>query len=301
MTIFFPDLSKWDAERGITIQPGTVAVIARATLSTTYADWAYSNFKSQAAAVGAVFGAYHWLNDNQISAQASWCYQHVGPNTPLMIDAEDVAGNTGFTRFLTVSHIVEFTTAYRALGGTVHVVYLPHWYWQNDMGSPDLQPLADAGLVLVSSAYTEYSDTGPGWSAYGGMVPAIWQYTDALPYGLSSCDFNAFRGTINELSTLMHGKESAMTLSDIDAQALIWRVEALTSARDAVLEGPTKGEQVKLAQVVKAIQAKVDALTVPQPAPVDVPTLVAALQPVMEEAAEAAVRRALGSLDNPTV
>jgi len=212
MTIFFPDVSGYNG--GLRIQPNTVAVGARATLADRVADASYTGFRQQAATLGALFFAYHWLNHGNAAAQAQWCFQHVG-GTPLMIDAEDVAGNTGYAGPLTVQDILAFTTAYRALGGVVHLVYLPHWYWQNDMGSPDLRPLAAAGLALVSSNYATYSDTGPGWAPYGAVTPTIWQYTDKLPYGGQAVDFNAFRGSVTELRALIEGGSDDMALSDV--------------------------------------------------------------------------------------
>ena len=56
MTIFFPDISSYEA--GLAIQPGTVAVIAKATEGTYYRDAQYANFKAQAAHVGAVFSEH---------------------------------------------------------------------------------------------------------------------------------------------------------------------------------------------------------------------------------------------------
>jgi hypothetical protein len=98
---------------------------------------------------------------------------------------------------------------------------LPHWYYQ-EIGSPDLTPLADAGLSLVSSNYTAYSDTGPGWAGYGGMTPVVWQYTDSQPYGGQSVDFNAYLGTIEEFQALIGGTV-ALSQADIDAVALaVW-------------------------------------------------------------------------------
>jgi hypothetical protein len=95
-----------------------------------------------------------------------------------------------------ISDAAAFAAAYRKGGGTVHLCYLPHWYWQQ-LGSPSLKVLADAGLCLVSSAYTLYTDasTGTGWQKYGGMSPVIWQYTDRLHFNGMDIDFNAFRGT----------------------------------------------------------------------------------------------------------
>lgn len=193
MTIYFPDISHFQA--GLKIQPKTVAVIAKATEGTTYADPSYADFKSQAHAVGAVFLAYHFLWSGT-PAEAKWAFQRVG-KTPLMIDAENPKVKT------TVKMILSFVTEYRKLGGVVHMVYLPRWYWQNNLGSPDLRPLAKAGLQLVSSNYTTYSDKGPGWNAYGNVTPIQWQYSDNFVYGGKHVDFNAFKGTAAQFQNVI--------------------------------------------------------------------------------------------------
>lgn len=194
MTIYFPDVSNHQA--GLKIQPKTVVVLAKATEGTTYADPDYADFKKQAAAVGAVFGAYHFIWSGT-AAEAGWAFQHVG-TTPLMVDAENPKVK------VTVQMILNFVTEYRKLGGVVHLVYLPEWYWHNTLGSPDLTPLTAAGLQLVSSDYSVlYSDTGKGWQAYGGVTPIQWQYTDKLSYGGYSVDFNAFKGTVDQYEQLL--------------------------------------------------------------------------------------------------
>src|SRR5262249_50125442 len=156
--------------------PGTVAVCAKASEGTTFRDPNYSDFKSQSATQGAFFFAYHWLHRGNVTSQANFCHGIVG-NVPVMIDCEDTTDNP------TVDDCVAFANALRALGGTCTLAYLPHWYWQDHLGNPSLTPLAGAGLHLVSSNYTDYSDTGPGWNPYGGMTPTIWQYADRLAYG----------------------------------------------------------------------------------------------------------------------
>src|SRR5690349_2382487 len=113
MTIYYPDLSHWDAGRGVHVEPGTVAVVAKATQARSIADPRYGSWKSQAAGVGAVFGAYHWLNRGNVAAQARWAHDHVG-GTPLMIDAEDVSGNTGYAGALRLGDVLDFASAYRS-------------------------------------------------------------------------------------------------------------------------------------------------------------------------------------------
>ena len=56
--------------------------------------------------------------------------------------------------------------------------------------------------MLVSSNYTHYSDSGPGWAPYGGMTPVIWQYTDSGTLnGVEPVDFNAYRGTVADFES----------------------------------------------------------------------------------------------------
>lgn len=193
MTIWFPDISHYQA--GLKVQPKTVAVIAKATEGTTYADPSYADFKAQAHAHGAVFMAYHFLWSGT-PAEAKWAFAHVG-KTPLLIDAENTKVKT------TVKMILSFVKEYRKLGGVVHMVYLPHWYWQGALKSPDLRPLAKAGLQLVSSNYTTYSDNGPGWLPYGNVRPIQWQYSDNFLYGGRHVDFNAFKGTVAQFKNVI--------------------------------------------------------------------------------------------------
>lgn len=192
MTIFFPDISSYEA--GLTIQPGTVAVVAKATEGTYYQDAQYANFKAQAAHVGAIFSAYHFLKAGNGAGQADYCHAMVG-STPVMLDVETEGASKP-----TVADCAAFIARMRELGGHVWGAYFPQWFWQQVGGN-----LGSLGAALVSSNYTTYSDSGPGWTSYGGATPAVWQYTDKQPYGGQTVDFNAFKGTVAELAALING------------------------------------------------------------------------------------------------
>lgn len=237
MAIHYPDVSNYNP--GFDAGPYP-ALVAKATEGTTFTDKLYAGFKAQA--VGKPFAAYHWLNTADLQAQAEHAHSVIG-STPVMWDCE-AAGAT-------VPRILDITSRYRALGGVATLVYLPHWFWQN-LGSPDLRPLAAAGLSLVSSNYTTYSDTGPGWNPYGGVTPAIWQYTS------TPVDMNAFKGTVAELAALFAGTHAGgddVALSDADAQALIYRVHAITNDLPEVAAG-VPGEENKLHDRLNAIDAQ---------------------------------------------
>ncbi|MBS2531580.1 glycoside hydrolase family 25 protein [Catenulispora sp. NF23] len=197
MTVFFPDISSY--ENGLTIQPGTVAVIAKATEGTYYNDGTYEEFKAQAARVGALFSAYHFLKAGNGAAQAEYCFEKVG-STPVMLDVE-VEGDSKPT----VQDCLDFITRMRALGGRVWGAYFPRWFWEQVGGN-----LASLGVAIVASGYPGgYSDTDPDWNGYGGITPAIWQYTDSQPYGGQRVDFNAYRGTTAQLADLINGTSSS--------------------------------------------------------------------------------------------
>jgi hypothetical protein len=188
MTIFFPDVANY--QRGLTIQPGTVFVWAKATEGTTYKDDTYLGFKAQAAKVGAHFGAYHFLHAGNASAQADFAFSVVGYGVPLFLDVEP----TG-TSYPTIADVKAFTARYRALGGTIEVMYYSKWYWTNQ-GYPSLVP---AGLKLIASGYPAgYSDGDGNWNPYGGLTPFQWQFSDSYEYGGYRVDFNAFKGTLDE-------------------------------------------------------------------------------------------------------
>lgn len=193
MTIYFPDISNF--EQGLTVQPATVALIAKASEGTTFSDWTYAGFKAQAAKVGAVFMAYHFLHAGNAAAQAQYCHSIVGNGIPVMIDCEP----TGSSR-PTVADCVAFRDELNRLGSNCVAVYFPKWYW-GSLGSPDLRPLLP--MALVASGYTTYSDSNANWNPYGGVAPAIWQYTDRLSYGGQAVDFNAYRGTVDQLKALL--------------------------------------------------------------------------------------------------
>jgi hypothetical protein len=235
VTIQFPDVSHYQS--GLSLK-GAPAVVVKATQGSTYRDPAYAAFKAQAAALGIPFAAYHWPDTSDLAAQAHNAFAVIGPGTAVMWDAE-AAGAT-------VPRLLELTSRYRALGGVAKLCYLPHWWWQQ-IGSPDLRPLAGAGLKLVTSNYpaTGYSDSGPGWTPYGGLQSAdiaAWQYTDKQAFNGQRVDFNAYRGTAAQLAQLL-GAGSATTQEDDMATSAEWLGSLINQANwklDALLPIVTK-------------------------------------------------------------
>lgn len=213
---FFPDVNQFVSDVSIT---AAAAVIARATVGVQITDTSFAGYKK--AAGTKLFMPYHVVDSRYTAAeQAQHCLVVAG-KARLMIDVEPIsadpgpdahvlgasaaAGITGvYVSSPTVADAAAFADAYKKLGGLVVAAYFPRWYWQA-IGSPSFEPLISRGMVLVSSDYTTYSDSGPGWQPYGGLTPDIWQYTDAEKFGGGTCDFNAYRGTVAGLSILFNG------------------------------------------------------------------------------------------------
>jgi hypothetical protein len=206
VTLKFPDVSHHNAPMSLL---GASAVIAKATEGSGFRDSYFTNFRAQATSMKVPFMGYHWVNTDSIASQASNAHAVMMNTIPCMWDAE-AAG-------VTVPRLVDLTKQYRALGGVVHMVYLPRWWWHDHMGAPDLSPLVQLDLHLVSSNYTAYSDSGPGWTPYGGMAPVQWQYSDNVMFNGKPVDFNAFKGTAEEYQALISGGTVALTKADVDA------------------------------------------------------------------------------------
>lgn len=114
------------------------------------------------------------------------------------------------------------------------IVYAPKWAYGDS--------LAGLGYPLWGSSYVTGSgsasslypgDTSSRWAAYSGQVPAILQFTSSATIaGQTTCDANAFRGTLADLTAIVapgYAKTEADDMSTEDA-----RVGFLGALWDAV-------------------------------------------------------------------
>jgi peptidoglycan hydrolase-like protein with peptidoglycan-binding domain len=194
MTIHFPDLSPFQG--GIALS-GAPAALLKCTEGTGWSagNW-FTAALGRARAAGAFPMAYHFLHAGNAAGQAAWCNARDG-GLPLMLDFEP----SGSSR-PGVGDAAGFIDAYRHGGGVCNLLYLPRWYWQQ-IGSPSLKPFTDRKMALVASAYPgSYSDHGSGWSAYGGMDVTVWQWTDKHAFHGQNVDFNAYKGTLDQLKAI---------------------------------------------------------------------------------------------------
>jgi hypothetical protein len=94
----------------------------------------------------------------------------------------------------------------RAQAGCQVVLYGSHGQYGDQLAGWD-GPLWNARYATTATGpfKTLYpGDNAAGWAAYSGKVPAILQYTSSATIaGVTTCDANAFRGTLDQLRALL--------------------------------------------------------------------------------------------------
>lgn len=212
MTLRGPDIASYQQGLNLLTLPDADFYLVKATEGASYVDPFYASWRIQAAKSGKPFIWYHFLTvADSAAAQAQNMLEHVGDITlPGMLDVETEAGKSP-----SLALVCNTIDQAAAKGLRIKLVYLPKWYWQQYWGSIDLKPLRDRGVSLIASNYpgaagtglSQYEadggDGGVGWNAYGGMTPALWQYTDAANEQGQKLDYNAYRGTLSEFAAML--------------------------------------------------------------------------------------------------
>lgn len=85
------------------------------------------------------------------------------------------------------------------------IVYAPEWVYGSKVSSLRY-PLWASNYVSGAGAASKLypGDNSGRWGAYGGKVPAVLQFTSSATIaGQTTCDANAYRGTLTELTALV--------------------------------------------------------------------------------------------------
>ncbi|HEY2793145.1 MAG TPA: GH25 family lysozyme [Micromonosporaceae bacterium] len=111
-----------------------------------------------------------------------------------------------------------------------------------------------------------------GWTAYSGQTPYLLQFSsNATIAGRTTCDANAFRGTLQELAEYIEGDDMPLTTSDIDKiVAAVWNKDGTTPNYPWMSDAATNTE-------IKAISAVKDGANQAHEANVGVAALTATL------------------------
>jgi len=178
---------------------GVIGVLHKATQSLTYVDPEYAARRGPAQAAGLLWGAYHFGDGEDPTAQADHFLATVGPDNADLLLVLDFEQNTGGTS-MSLDQARTFVSRIQAQTGR-----WPGFY----SGSYVKQLLGDQKDPVLSQCWfwlAEYGDTAvvpsnwPSWT--------LWQYTDGVngpePHtadGVGPCDRDQYNGDADSLRT----------------------------------------------------------------------------------------------------
>jgi GH25 family lysozyme M1 (1,4-beta-N-acetylmuramidase) len=204
---------------------GYAAVVHKATQSTDFVDSTYARRRAAIEAAGLTPGAYHWLKSADPVGQARFFLDTIGDPTGMLIqldweDPTDPASPAVARQWV--------DTFQAETAGHPVLIYLPHWFWEDHLGSPG--GLSDLGPLWAShyvAGVTGDADTVNArvptswWGPYGGwQKPKLLQITDqGISAGVGGLDLNAFDGTLAELDALTGADMTPDQAAKLDAIA----------------------------------------------------------------------------------
>lgn len=272
----------------------------------------------------ALLGAYWVLYPGAATSRADAFLSRIDATCPgwkdgpfiLQVDCEKWNGDSSTVP--TKSDIRTFCDRLKArMPKLTPIVYAPQWVYGNT--------LTGLGYPLWASSYVNGSGTASGlypgdgsskWGAYSGQTPAVLQFTSSATIaGQTTCDANAFRGTLAELTALIApGWDIDMPLTDDDFKAMLAydpnngdgipnpfsdastnpTMSMKTALYNAVLISKRINDQLQpLFPKVDALKSAVDALQAKPGATVDIAALAAALAPEIDGITEDEMRALL--------
>jgi hypothetical protein len=203
--IFGPDVSRYQGsiDHKRIRSEGHDFLIAKISQGRSLQDPLWPRNRDGARAAGLITAGYHYITTDDPTAQAANCAGWIGDNrVPVALDHERGGGN--------INQFRAVLAAFQRAGLRVVLSYIPPFYWR-EIGQPSL-----AGLPPLWKA--RYASTASGtpralyaqvpanyWDAYGGMAPALLQFSDAAVIAGQKCDCNAFRGSRQEFADLVGG------------------------------------------------------------------------------------------------
>ena len=188
MTVFGPDVSKWQAGLVPPEPPGIGFGICRATNGMS-PDQTVTNVINWCKARNMPFAAYHFvypIKSHPAVAQAEAFHNIVGSSKiNCMLDWEEDKDDNchpdGGPQVPKWDDVLAVAAEIRKLGHKVPLLYANYYYWKDTCGSPTL---TGQGFDLVNAKYgnnnaiatpqasyaAQGGDSGPGWNGYGGIV-----------------------------------------------------------------------------------------------------------------------------------
>jgi GH25 family lysozyme M1 (1,4-beta-N-acetylmuramidase) len=139
---------------------------------------------------------------------------------------------------------------------------LHHLLWNADYGS---NPHGNFKTIYPGN-------NSRGWRPYSGQTPTLLQYgSNATIAGRTTCDANAFRGTLDELTEIIEGDDMPLSTTDINRIVeAVWNKDGVTENYPWMPDASTNPE-------IRAISAVKDGANQAHAANVGVAALSAAL------------------------
>jgi GH25 family lysozyme M1 (1,4-beta-N-acetylmuramidase) len=244
------DASDYDWQRGpmdlsAAARDGILFFTHKATEATSTRHTHYGEALRRARDAGIpVLGAYHVVRSSPSpQAQADYYLSYLDSQTPwwrswpawfLQVDLEkwsydSVPASVGEA----FADIIEQRTGRKA------VIYASRGQYGNQLSGTSHELWnANYGSNPIGHYLSVYAardgDTGPGWAGYSGRTPVFWQYGSRTRIGSqSTCDANAFRGTLAQLRVMINGGEMYEQSDRNTALADTWRLLTILENRPA--------------------------------------------------------------------
>jgi GH25 family lysozyme M1 (1,4-beta-N-acetylmuramidase) len=224
-------VSHYDWDRGLVdlqaaVADGVTFATHKVSEGSTYADPLFDDFAARARYTLPLSGGYCVNRRGDQVSQVDWFLQRLDAGAPwwrdgpfiIQLDCERWSNKDGVYAYepsLSEIHAWCDYFVQRTDGRWTPIVYAPKWVYGDT--------LAGLRYPLWASSYgtnpdLPYRQAYPGdgssrWAAYSGITPTILQYGSRTTIGAQTiCDANAFRGTLDELRTLVTG--DAMSWAD---------------------------------------------------------------------------------------
>lgn len=195
-----PNLSMIPGFVAEVVKEGFSWIEAKVSEGSTFADPTWTTIYRACQDNNIPVVAFHFLDTSDPNKQAQNCLAALnGAKVKIMLDWESGGGD--FSTYEAVWH------AFTNVGLDIVLEYIPNWYWQQQ-GSPDLSSVTG----LISSSWVSGSgyasalypgDSWAGWDSYGNATPVILQFTNQAQVAGMSLDADAFRGSLDDLNSLL--------------------------------------------------------------------------------------------------
>lgn len=271
MTIFGWDTSHYDYDRGsvdlrAAKADGMVFVTAKIGEGSSNTDPRFDDTVTRARDAGIEFiGAYYVVHTTNPAGQADRCIALADQLAPWWCSYPGWFWQGDFehwpTDFPPPSACKTFCDRLVERTGRRVIAYASHGQYGDT--------LAGLGHPLWNANYGtnpigHYRELYPGdgssrWSAYSSQVPVLLQYGSNTRIGTqSTCDANAFRGSVADFRTLINGGSMAtLTTDDPGWLDTLFRLDSILRMTDPAAR---TGEPNELAKAIRALAADVATL-----------------------------------------